>query len=93
MLELKRIVLSDKETFRRVILLKETNEVTPGDDNAWKVIDPAGNHDIDFTKTAPVAITHPALYLEKVEIVTPHHITASLNAADQLRQLILRAAQ
>ncbi len=88
----KNTLSSDKQKIRKVIVLKEQNDVKITDPNDWKLIasEPvklASKSEVNFLE-----ITHPVLRKKTNKEITPEFSKATLKAADQLRVLLLKLA-
>lgn len=83
---------SHKQEIRKVIVLKEQENVDITDPNDWKILasnpaQVAANSESHF-----INITHPVLRKDSTAQISPEFRKATLKAADQLRVLLLKLA-
>lgn len=89
--QIQNQLLKGKQNIQNLIVLRTQNSVEMSDSISW-VQTPNKTAPIDFESQSVFDITHPALLAEPVEKVSPAQIKTTLTAADQLRNLLLRAA-
>ncbi len=83
---------SEKQEFRKVIVLKQQEEVDISDLNDWKILASSPALLVAKSEARLLDITHPVLRKESTDQITPEFSKATLKAADQLRVLILKLA-
>lgn len=91
--EIRRVSLKKNQTLLHTIVLKEQDEVKLSDTDEWKNLhsNTSASQLIEDGKSE-LEITHSVLRRAEISEVSPQHSQATLDAAAQLRTLILKAA-
>lgn len=84
--------LSADQKIVKTIVLKAQDEVKISDANNWKLTNPNSSALSSITGATFAEITHPILLSEPISEITPSQSKAALKAADQLRNIVLTAA-
>ena len=80
---LSELILEKKQTLDKVIVLKTQPEVSVTDTNDWTSLTQSEER---------IELTHPVLHATAVDTISDTHLEATLNATDQLRTYLLKAA-
>ena len=83
---------NNKKKIKKLIVLKEQESVQISDIDGWKSTDSNTSANQLLEAQPFIEITHPVLLKKPVEIISTEFTKSTLEAADQLRNIILKAA-
>ncbi|MFC5050335.1 hypothetical protein ACFPK9_06900 [Rubritalea spongiae] len=89
--QISKELLNRKQSLNKLLVLKTQDSVGISDLFDW-VSTSDNSKPVELESSTHLEITHPALLAEPVDSISPAQVIATLKAADQLRNLLLRAA-